>query len=341
MSTNPWINILKKIWRPGLALVLLCILIIKGPFDFKQLEASLKDPSIILIGLILIGLHFVALSYRWRLFVNEYCYLGLPKALQLTLIGQFFSFFIPGGVGGDVVKALELSKDLKVSRQNSLGTVTADRVLGLFSMIFFTALSLIYVSTSHFNSENKTYLFYSISFLVVLVIGLYVGEKINLQLQKWLLQRNYKFSEKLIKILNIFDQTFSKFKNPIFLIRLILISLFVQLTSVTFMYYVVSKLYLNSLSFPLFFAISCFGYILASIPITPSGIGIGQTAFYFLFVRIHPDLGKSAVIAISLLQLFYLFYALIGGFLFTRNSKTLTQVKIHEEIQSYFTKTIA
>lgn len=329
----PGINLFKKIWRPGLALILLFVLIKKGPFDFQQLKASITDPIIVAYGIFLIFIHFLTMAYRWRIFVNEFQYLNIKKALQLTLIGQFFSFFIPGGVGGDVVKALELSKDTNLPKKISLGTVTADRVLGLFAMIFFTAIALLLISIDNFNSENKTYLSYSVSFLAVLIFGLVIGEKISISFKQWITKNSFKYSNKLTHFFEVFDQTFKYFKKPLFLTRLILISLIVQLASTIFMYIVVRHLYSNAPAFPLFFALSCFGFIIASIPITPSGIGIGQTAFYFLFEKINPELGKSAVIAISLLQLFYLLFALIGGFLFARNTKNISKV-IYEEIKS-------
>lgn len=325
---------MKKIWRPVVAIILLFVLIKKGPFDFQQLKTSVTDPYLITIGILLFGFHFLMLTYRWRLFVNEFCTLKIKKALKLTLIGQFFSFFIPGGVGGDVVKALELSKDEGVSRKNSLSTVTADRILGLFSMIFFTAVSLILVYFSNGNSDNKTYLIYSGSFLAVMLVGLFLGERLNGFIKSWLKKKQFKFSEKLVLLLDVFDQTFKHFKNLPFLLKLVFVSLVIQLSSTAFMYMVVGKLFANPPPFLLFFAISCFGFIISSIPITPSGIGVGQTAFYFLFSKINPDLGKAGVIAISLLQLFYLLYSLVGGFLFSRNTKNINKVNFYEKIES-------
>ena len=69
-------------------------------------------------------------------------------------------------------------------------------------------------------------------------------------------------------------------------------------------------------SFLVFFALSCFGFLASAIPITPAGIGVGQAAFYFLFSTLNKDLGNAAVTAVSILQIFTLSYALIGGLLF-------------------------
>ena len=55
----------------------------------------------------------------------------------------------------------------------------------------------------------------------------------------------------------------------------------------------------------------------SAIPIFPAGIGVGQAAFYALFAHISVEMGTAAITAITALQIFNFFYALIGGALFS------------------------
>ena len=53
----------------------------------------------------------------------------LGRLLRLYFVGQFFSSFLPSQFGGDVVRALELTRDTGSSA--SVGTVLLDRMIGL------------------------------------------------------------------------------------------------------------------------------------------------------------------------------------------------------------------
>lgn len=317
-NSNP--GFIKKIIRPLIAVLLLVILIKKGPFDFQQLKLILTNPSLLLVGLVLFFLHFLFQSYRWRLFVNEHSPLSLIESFRLTLIGQFFSFFIPGGVGGDFVKAFELSKETEITKTNSFSTVFADRIFGLFSMILFASISLLI--SALIQDEQTNYLVYSLLMFFTLIFGLVFGPKISSFLENWLSAKKTKWSQSFVNILKTFDQTFITFRSPRLVLKLVLLSLLVQVASTSFLYLVVEQIVSHPPNYLLFFSICCFGFLVSAIPITPAGVGVGQTAFYFLFAAVNANLGTAAVTAISLFQIFYLFFALIGGLLFALKSKT-------------------
>jgi uncharacterized protein (TIRG00374 family) len=79
--------------------------------------------------------------FRWYLLVRA---LDLPlkirDAMRLGLIGIFFSGFLPGSVGGDVIKGAVLARGQKNRRTAAFATVIMDRGIGLWAMVWFVAV---------------------------------------------------------------------------------------------------------------------------------------------------------------------------------------------------------
>jgi uncharacterized membrane protein YbhN (UPF0104 family) len=79
--------------------------------------------------------------YRWYLLVRA---LDLPftfrNAVRLGLVGLFYNTFLPGSVGGDLVKAYFIAKDTPGRRASAVATVIADRLVGLFGLLLFGAV---------------------------------------------------------------------------------------------------------------------------------------------------------------------------------------------------------
>lgn len=79
--------------------------------------------------------------YRWYLLVRA---LDLPftfyNAIRLGLVGTFYNTFLPGSVGGDIVKAYFIAKGQPGRKAAAVATVVADRLVGLFGLILFAAV---------------------------------------------------------------------------------------------------------------------------------------------------------------------------------------------------------
>lgn len=63
----------------------------------------------------------------------------VPDALRIGLIGYFFNTFLPGSVGGDIIKAAFLARE-QSRRTVAVATVIMDRVIALWALVWFVAL---------------------------------------------------------------------------------------------------------------------------------------------------------------------------------------------------------
>jgi uncharacterized protein (TIRG00374 family) len=77
---------------------------------------------------------------RWYVLVRAQ---GLPftlgRAVQLGLLGFFFSSFLPGSVGGDIVKAAGIARG-QSRRTVAVATVLMDRLIALWALVWMVAL---------------------------------------------------------------------------------------------------------------------------------------------------------------------------------------------------------
>ncbi|MCE9531197.1 MAG: flippase-like domain-containing protein [Planctomycetes bacterium] len=110
--------------RPGLSDV------IKRPINIGPLLLALL---ISMVGLLITFL-------RWHLLVRA---VGLTfsryDAIRLGLVGYFFNTFLPGSLGGDVLKAYSLARG-QTRRTVAVATVLIDRVIGLWALVWFVTI---------------------------------------------------------------------------------------------------------------------------------------------------------------------------------------------------------
>jgi uncharacterized membrane protein YbhN (UPF0104 family) len=94
----------------------------------------------LLAGLAAYSVAVLITLLRWYVLVRAQ---GLPlrvrDALRFGLIGIFFNTFLPGSVGGDIIKAAVLARG-QSRRTVAVATVIMDRVIALWALVWFVAL---------------------------------------------------------------------------------------------------------------------------------------------------------------------------------------------------------
>jgi uncharacterized protein (TIRG00374 family) len=103
-------------------------------------------------------------SWRWRMLLRVHgVRLRFWRVFELTMIGQFFSAFLLGTTGGDVVKIFYVARAVPLRRAAVSFTVVVDRVIGLVAMLLFgVVLSIphLHLLLSKPDTKNFTGLFY-------------------------------------------------------------------------------------------------------------------------------------------------------------------------------------
>ncbi len=80
--------------------------------------------------------------FRWYVLVRaQDLPVRLADAYRLGLVGFFFNTFMPGSVGGDIIKAAFLAREQKDRRTVAVATVIMDRAIALWALVWFVAIS--------------------------------------------------------------------------------------------------------------------------------------------------------------------------------------------------------
>ncbi len=122
------------------SVTLLGLAIVFSQVHFRQIGNVLVQVNLgwLLGGFLLVLLSLVVRAYRWLLLLRG---LGvsvtLRRLVQLYFVGNFFTIALPSGFGGDVIRTVEIARE--VEADVAAGTVILDRLTGLI-MLFWMAL---------------------------------------------------------------------------------------------------------------------------------------------------------------------------------------------------------
>jgi uncharacterized membrane protein YbhN (UPF0104 family) len=152
------------IFRALVSVLLVALLIRK--IDWAKLWEILRTVE---VGWLAVGAGFFLpvlfiVAWRWRMLLAVQ---GVPmrfwRIFELTMIGQFFSAFLLGTTGGDVVKIFYVARAVPNHKAAVSFTVVVDRVIGMVALLLFgVALSVTQLPLFLSTPQTKFYtgLFY-------------------------------------------------------------------------------------------------------------------------------------------------------------------------------------
>lgn len=96
--------------------------------------------GLVLLAFVVYTLAVFLTLVRWYMLVRALdLEISFPSAMRYGLIGIFFNTFLPGAVGGDLIKAAALASGQK-RQATAFATVIMDRLLALWALVWFVAL---------------------------------------------------------------------------------------------------------------------------------------------------------------------------------------------------------
>ena len=127
----------------------------KDQVGLKRLIVDANKPLLLAAWAVLI-IPFVVTAWRWRkLMEPQGIFLSNGKCLALTFVGQFYSTFLPGITGGDLVKIIYTSR-VTGSKTKSTVTILLDRVIGLIALMVIagSAAAVEFATTGNTTMHN-------------------------------------------------------------------------------------------------------------------------------------------------------------------------------------------
>lgn len=275
------------------------------------------------LSVAMMGLNLYMISERWRLLLSTQSL--HPKSFELyklTLIGIFFNFAMPGGVGGDVVKAFYFYKDHPQSKAIAISSVFVDRLLGLYTIIIMALLAMLFDIQHVMALDVLRNLFYFFTLIFfAFTIGLFClfskAPKVSALVQSVI--KILPLQEKLHKLYASGQLYGSQTK---LLVKVFLLSVLSQASAILLMVLIGHYSGLGAdVRLSTYFLVTPIGFMATAIPISPAGVGVGQAAYFFLYNLYLGKTTELGPVLITMYQLLSLFFGLIGAYFYLVKTK--------------------
>jgi uncharacterized protein (TIRG00374 family) len=208
--------------------------------------------------------------------------LTVLKSTQLWMISIFFSTFLPGAGGGDLVKLYYATRE-NAGRRTEVATVLMfDRAIGLFAMLilpfFFVPMFLPLIQAAPTLRTILTLIAYiSVTLLALFLLCAFNQSIFNfLARESGALPRWRKLACRVLETIRTYG------RNPGTLLSALLLSILANLSVIVITALAVLVLAPASLSSKICLVVPI-GQVVNGLPLTPGGLGVGEAALNALF----------------------------------------------------------
>jgi hypothetical protein len=290
-----------------IAITLMTWLVRSGRLDFS----SLLSAPISIIHLIGMGVLFVSMAVQglrwWLLLRTQKLYLTPLKTVSLVWIGQFFSLVLPGIAGGELARGYYITQEASGDKVAGVSTILLDRVMGLYTLLFLGSTSFLSFVIFQKQIPSLIYQFGIVNLLLlfgtsVLLLMLWIPSTRDIILIM-VPSRLRPLIESVLANYRLHSQ------DILMCFILSLLSSVMILVS----FQMAGQIVQTSLSWKLVFLVCPLVFIAGTLPVSPGGIGVGETAAFLLFSRFGVENG--AVIML-IFRVWLIILRIPGGFLY-------------------------
>ena len=270
--------------RLVIAITMVLYLMQMGVIDWTSLSGLIIAWPYTLLAVILFFVATILQALRLQILINAHqMSLSYMAAVKLTLIGLFFSTYLPGATGGDLIKIYYASKENPGSKAEVITILFLDRFMGLFSLLTLPVfLAPFFIDLIRSQEILQALLILSLSISSSIVLITFIAAKFELvdsKLIYWL-NNKVRYGHLLSRALHTIHY-YKRSLGP--LLKALAISYFLQLLMVGVSFSIAEATNIFGADLKMLFLIPM-GYMANSFPLTPGGLGIGEAAMESLFL---------------------------------------------------------
>ena len=265
-------------------------------------------------GFLAFGPTILIVSWRWRLLLGAHgVFLKYWRVLELNMIGQFFSAFLVGTTGGDVVKIFYVARNVPAKKAAVGFTVIVDRVIGMVAMLAlgvvlsFTQLPLL--TSTHFTSAaTGTFYLFAAGGLVASLGATFAPLVLKRPAIRALLEK-VPFASRVSQILAAYEVTARAFGRNF---AALVVSIPSQLCILLMGYCITLAMHLPAPPLLAFCSILTIVNMLIALPVSMNGVGVRELLFKGFLGLLGLD-GNTAVTFSLTFFVLNLVWSLLGG----------------------------
>jgi uncharacterized protein (TIRG00374 family) len=269
--------------RLGIGFAIIFYLATSGSMDWRALSKLFTQwpLTLVAVALVLFDAALIALRLCW-LFRPLGMRLRLYDSMQLTLIGFFFATFLPGAAGGDLARIFYAAQGKSARRTEIITVLIFDRVIGLFSLLLLPLIFAPMFPDLLRTAPVVRALLVTVALLAAGVLGAFLVLVFASSWKDHKTGNTNRFLARLNAVERIRGTIATYRRSPTTLLLALGISIVANLSLVAVT--ALGVLALNPASWSMKMCIMIpIGHIANSLPITPGGLGVGETAFNALF----------------------------------------------------------
>jgi len=233
------------------------------------------------IAVFLADILLMALRTSW-LFRPLGMRLTVLRSMQLTLVSIFFSAFLPGAGGGDIVKLYYATKENEGRRTEVATVLVFDRAIGFFAMLilpfFFVPFFVPLIRTV----PMLRGILILIAYMAAGLLATFLLFAFNQSIRGFLARESLPVPQWRKRACRVLETISTYGRSPRTLLGALALSLIANFSVIAITVLAVLALDPASLASKMYLVIPI-GHIVNGLPLTPGGLGVGETAFNALF----------------------------------------------------------
>ncbi|MEI6200660.1 MAG: lysylphosphatidylglycerol synthase transmembrane domain-containing protein [Enhydrobacter sp.] len=258
-------------------LLLLGILFYFKWIDVDVVRTALKHPATLAFAVLICGCATPAAALRWHILLrSQGLLLRLVETIRISFIAAFFGTFLPGGVGGDLVRVVYIHQATAGRRTSALLSIFVDRLVGLAALMLCGVLVSLWRPFSEQSWLEHATTLVALSLLFAIAAVLFAGDRILSRL-------GAVVENKWPKLSNVANGTAVALKDyrrawPALLLSFVA-SLLVAGMLVGAVVAIAVFMQFGGLDAGRYAIAAAYGIVINSLPTTPGGLGVGESAF--------------------------------------------------------------
>ncbi|HUB66523.1 MAG TPA: lysylphosphatidylglycerol synthase transmembrane domain-containing protein [Candidatus Methylacidiphilales bacterium] len=329
------------IFRALVSIFLIGLLFYKQKIDWYQVWINIRamDAAWLVVAFFCFTPVMFIVAWRWRMLLGVHgVHLRFWRIFELTMIGQFFSAFLFGTTGGDVVKIYYVARAVPQRKAAVAFTVVVDRIIGLIALLLFgvglscTQLNLL-LSTGDTRFFTGLFYFFAFGGVVASIVSCLGPSLLRHQgLRNFV--KKLPFMHRGISLFEAYEKTARAFGiNCVALVG----SLPSHVCNVLMGYSIMRAMHLESSLLP-FFSILAMVNMLIALPISISGLGVREQLFIMFLGLLGIDKNHALTFSLTYFLVGVTWNLLSGPFYFLYRHETHTPPPDVEAVEPIFSE---
>jgi uncharacterized protein (TIRG00374 family) len=318
-------RILFTVLRTAFAVGILVYLGVSGAINWSALHglSAVWPVTLAAFGLLLAGTVVTA----WRLCVlmkPRGLHLSIGSSVRLTLMGTFFNACLPGSTSGDVIKIYYAAEGHRGRRTEVTTIILLDRAAGMFSLVMWPLLAAPFFPQLVGSSTILRGLLWAAAAVAATMLAAILFSFSNRirhgRLATWAFGKLPlgKYAEKVIDTVHLYRH------NAGALLGAVLISLLAHTLTIGVTLLIAQAVNPNGFAWQMSILVPL-GFLANTLPLTPGGLGVGETAFNKLFAMAALTGGAEMLLGWRLLTILC---GLLGLVFYLQGNKRLVHATL-------------